>query len=87
MYIILVYDVHTKRVGKVLKKARQYLHWVQNSVLEGEVTEASYRKLKNDLEKIVDTEEDSLLFYVLKSEKYTQRELIGIQKGGERWFL
>ena len=36
MYIILVYDVSEKRVFKVLKIARKYITWIQNSVLEGE---------------------------------------------------
>ena len=38
MFIILVYDVGEKRVAKVLKICRKYLNWVQNSVLEGEIS-------------------------------------------------
>lgn len=34
----MVYDVNEKRVNKVLKIGRKYLNWVQNSVLEGEIT-------------------------------------------------
>ena len=52
MYIILVYDVGEKRVAKALKTCRKYLTWVQNSVFEGEITDAKYKKLKYDLEKI-----------------------------------
>jgi len=37
IYIILVYDVSEKRVFKVLKIARKYITWIQNSVLEGEI--------------------------------------------------
>ncbi|ACA60306.1 CRISPR-associated endonuclease Cas2 [Candidatus Desulforudis audaxviator] len=85
MYVILVYDVNVARVGKVLKRARRYLTWVQNSVLEGELTEASYRALKSDLARVIDTREDSVLFYVLGARKYTRRELMGVQKGGEEW--
>lgn len=40
MYVIIVYDVGEKRVGKMLKLCRQYLCWIQNSVLEGELSEA-----------------------------------------------
>jgi CRISPR-associated endonuclease Cas2 len=43
MFLILVYDVNEKRVNKVLKTCRKYLHWVQNSVLEGEISEAKKR--------------------------------------------
>jgi len=85
LYVILVYDVNVARVSKVLKTARKYLHWVQNSVLEGELTEAGFRKLKLELERIIDREEDSILFYVLGSQRYTRREMIGVRKGGEEW--
>ena len=40
MYVILIYDVNVKRVGKMLKLCRQYLCWIQNSVFEGEISEA-----------------------------------------------
>ena len=49
MFIILVYDVGEKRVAKVLKKCRQYLYWVQNSVFEGEITPAKLKMLKEEL--------------------------------------
>ena len=39
MYLIMVYDINEKRVKKVLKIGRKYLDWIQNSVLEGEITE------------------------------------------------
>jgi len=87
LYVILVYDVNTKRVSKVLKISRQYLTWVQNSVLEGELTAATFRALQTDLKKVIDTEEDSLLFYVLGSGKYAERKSIGIKKGGEEWIF
>ncbi|CEP66644.1 CRISPR associated protein Cas2 [Moorella glycerini] len=87
MYVILVYDVNVNRVNKVLKVARKYLHWVQNSVLEGELTEARYRKLKAELLAIINEKEDSLLFYTFNTRKYTSREAIGVKKGGEEWIL
>ncbi|MEM2112355.1 MAG: CRISPR-associated endonuclease Cas2 [Candidatus Bathyarchaeia archaeon] len=87
MYVILVYDVNVKRVAKVLKVARKYLHWVQNSVCEGELTEAGYEKLKAEIKKVIKTEEDSIIFYQLKTMKYTKRETIGVKKGGEELVL
>lgn len=82
MFVILVYDVNQKRVGKVLKIARKYLNWVQNSVLEGEITETNLKKLKKELILIMNTEEDSAILYQLRSTKYSSREIIGIEKGG-----
>lgn len=83
MFVILVYDVNTKRVNKVLKKSRKYLNWVQNSVLEGEISEVNYIKLKTELQKIINIEEDSCLFYTFRTMKYSARESLGIKKGGE----
>lgn len=83
MFVILVYDVNTKRVNKVLKKARKYLNWVQNSVLEGEISEANYRKLKMELQNVINEEEDSCLFYTFRTTKYSLRESMGVKKGGD----
>ena len=47
MFIILVYDIDVKRVGKVLKKCREYLNWVQNSVFEGEITDVGGKDKPN----------------------------------------
>ncbi|SHJ60937.1 CRISPR-associated endonuclease Cas2 [Paramaledivibacter caminithermalis] len=87
MFVILVYDVNTKRVAKVLKTARKYLYWVQNSVLEGDITEANFTKLKGELLKKINQEEDSVLFYTFRSKNYSKREEYGVKKGGEDNFL
>lgn len=83
MKVILVYDVNQKRVSRVLKTCRKYLHWVQNSVFEGEITEGRLERLKTELKKIIDQDEDSVVIYTFQSEWYTKRETIGIKKGGE----
>lgn len=83
MFVIEVYDVNEKRVAKVLKVSRKYLYWVQNSVLEGDISEANYKKLKMELKRIIDTDEDSLMFYTFRTTRYSQRESLGVVKGGE----
>mgnify|MGYP000954053601 CR=1 FL=1 len=87
MFIILVYDVGVKRVAKVLRQSRKYLYWVQNSVLEGEISPANFKKLKEELKRIIDPDEDSLIFYILRSTKYSSREIIGLKKGGQEIIL
>lgn len=87
MFVILVYDVGQKRVGKVLKTARKYLYWVQNSVLEGEINESSFKKLKTELTDIIDKDYDSIMFYTFRTTKYSEREIIGVKKGGQDNFL
>jgi CRISPR-associated protein Cas2 len=87
VFVILVYDFGEKRVARALKIARKYLHWVQNSVFEGEISVANYEKLKRELKKLMDEEEDSVIFYTFRSTKYTKRELLGLKKGGDENIL
>lgn len=82
MFVILVYDVKQKRVAKVLKTARKYLNWVQNSVLEGDITEANLKKLKKELAMVMNLAEDSAIIYQFRTAKYSTREIIGVEKGG-----
>lgn len=87
MYIILVYDVSEKRVFKVLKTARKYITWVQNSVLEGEISISGFEKLKIEIKKIIKPEEDSILFYIIRDLKYTSKENIGVIKNSDEKFF
>jgi len=87
VFVIMVYDVAQKRVGKVLKTSRKYLYWIQNSVLEGEINESSFRQLKIEIEQIIDEDYDSVIFYTFRTTKYSNREILGVQKGGEDNFL
>lgn len=83
VFIILVYDINQKRVNKVLKKCRQYLHWVQNSVLEGEISDANIKKLKMELKHIIKKDEDSIIIYCFRTTKYSSREIMGLEKGSQ----
>lgn len=83
MFIILVYDVNVKRVAKILKICRKYLYWVQNSVLEGEISDANLVKLKTEIRKTMYDKEDSVIIYSLRTTKYSSREEMGVRKGGE----
>jgi len=83
LFVILVYDVNVKRVAKVLKTCRRYLHWVQNSVLEGEISEAGLKKLKTELVRIISPMEDSVIIYNLRTTKYSSRDILGLKKGGD----
>ncbi|MHB1128409.1 MAG: CRISPR-associated endonuclease Cas2 [Bacillota bacterium] len=87
MFVILVYDINVKRVAKVLKRSRKYLYWVQNSVLEGEISETNFNKLKMELARIIEEEEDSVIFYTFRTTKYSNRETMGLKKGGDENIL
>ena len=87
LFVILVYDIGEKRVAKVLKTCRKYLYWVQNSVFEGEISVANLEKLKIELNRIINVEEDSIIIYQFRTTKYSSVEIMGIKKGGEDNFL
>lgn len=86
MYYIAVYDVNQKRVGKMLRLFRKYLHHIQNSVFEGELSDADYLRLKAEIKKIIDESEDSVIFFALNG-KYLQRETLGTEKNEPTNFL
>lgn len=77
MYVLIVYDVAVERGSKVYKKLKQYLHWRQNSVFEGELTEAQIEKLRAEVSKLIDEASDSVLLYIARDEKWLQRDAIG----------
>ncbi|WP_461867222.1 CRISPR-associated endonuclease Cas2 [Thermococcus sp.] len=78
MYVVVVYDVNVSRVNRVKKFLRQHLHWVQNSVFEGEVTLAEFERIKAGLTDIINKDEDSIVIYKLRS--MPKRESMGVEK-------
>lgn len=80
MYIILVYDIGEKRVAKMLKLCRVYLNWIQNSVFEGEITGVKLRELKSKAKGIMNPEEDSLIIFKSREERWLDKEVIGKEK-------
>lgn len=80
MYIIAVYDVGQKRVGKMLKLCRQYLHWIQNSVFEGEISEVKLEELKIRAREIMDLEDDSFIIFKTRQEKWLDKEIVGKER-------
>lgn len=77
MYVILVYDIGQKRVGKMLKLCRRYLNWIQNSVFEGEISEVKLKELIAKAEIIMDTETDSVIIFKTRQEKWLEKQIVG----------
>ncbi|MBY0347388.1 MAG: CRISPR-associated endonuclease Cas2 [Hydrotalea flava] len=80
MYIILVYDIEQKRVGKMLKLCRIYLNWIQNSVFEGEITEVKLKELIVKAKIMMDIKTDSLIIFKSRQEKWLEKQVIGKEK-------
>ena len=83
MMLVVAYDVDTtniggdKRLRKVAKLIERYGSRVQNSVFEVILDPAQLVKMKSELEKIIDTKEDSVRIYRLGSTYQNKIEVIG----------
>lgn len=77
VFVIVVYDINQKRVGKALKICRKYLAHVQKSVFEGNITEGKLKQLKGELFRLIKVEEDAVCIYRFESPKYAKKEELG----------
>ncbi len=88
MYVILVYDIGEKRVGKMIKLCRQYLNWIQNSVFEGEISEVKLKELTLKAKKIMKEEEDdSLIIFSSRTASFLDKQIIGKERASTDIFL
>lgn len=87
MYVILVYDFKEKRVGKMLRLCRKYLHWIQNSVFEGEITEVKLKELLQKANAFMDKTEDSIILFKHSSMIMMEKEIIGEERSSTDIFL
>lgn len=83
MFVLITYDVNTqtasgrKRLNKLAKQCVNYGQRVQNSVFEFVIDAAQFRKVKDQLEKIIDPQCDSLRFCYLGKNYKNKVEHIG----------
>ena len=68
-------------MARALKTCRKYLNWVQNSVFEGEISEVNLKKLKAEMTRIMNMSEDSVIIYTWRTQRYSSREILGVEKG------
>jgi CRISPR-associated protein Cas2 len=78
VFVILVYDTLAERNPGVLKTCRQYLHWVQRSVFEGELSAAQYRSLTRELTAQIDVSYDSVRIYATRAAEFIDKHTIGV---------
>jgi len=75
LLVLITYDVNTetpagrKRLRQVAKACIDYGQRVQNSVFECEVDASQLLVAKDKLVKLIDTDKDSLRFYVIGNKK------------------
>lgn len=82
MYIILVYDIKTDTKGKkilpkVHKICKKYLVHIQNSVFEGEITDANLLMLEKEVSSIIREDEDSVIVFKSRNSKWLDKSFWG----------
>jgi CRISPR-associated protein Cas2 len=80
MYVVLVYDIEEKRVGKMLKLCRRYLNWIQNSVFEGEISDVKLKELIQEAKSIMKEEKDSIIVFKSRQEKWLEKQVVGKER-------
>lgn len=83
MYIILIYDIAQDNGGakvspNIFKTCKKYLTHVQKSVFEGEITPALLVKLRMELDKYIRDEEDSVIVFSSRQERWLEKEFWGV---------
>ncbi|ELZ59543.1 CRISPR-associated endonuclease Cas2 [Haloferax volcanii] len=86
MYVVMVYDLEAERTHKALKLGRRYLTHVQNSVLEGEISEGDLATLRNEVEDLLKPGESTII-YELSSDTLLDRSVYGDDPTDEKRFL
>jgi len=80
IYVVVVYDVAVERIDGVRHFLRQHLNWIQNSAFEGELSEGEIERVKVGLRKLIKEDEDSIIFFIVSSQKWMKKEVLGIEK-------
>lgn len=86
MLVLITYDVSTtsaegrRRLTRVAKKCLNYGQRVQNSVFECILDPTQFRRLKYELEALIDKEKDGLRFYNLGENYKAKVEHIGAKR-------
>jgi len=92
VYVILVYDIKLDEKGprilrNVFKIVKKYLHHIQNSVFEGDISEAQIIKLKFELADYIRKDVDSVIMFESRSEKWLEKEFLGMKDDNTSNFL
>lgn len=92
MYVVLVYDVSQnnngqKRWSHIFKICKKYLSHIQNSVFEGEISKVQLTKLQQELKPYIDKQEDSVIIFESRQEKWLNKVFWGKEEDKTSFFL
>jgi len=79
LYIVVCYDIiDDRKRAKVAKVMQSYGVRVQKSVFDCRITYHQYMKMRRQLEKVIDFEEDSIRYYSLCSRCQSAVQVSGL---------
>ncbi len=92
MYVILVYDIKSEDGGqkiwsKTFKVCKRYLHHIQNSVFEGELTKAQIVQMEYEIKNIIRKDKDSVIMFTSRNERWLEKDMWGVQEDKTSNFL
>ena len=75
MYVVLVYDISQEKNGasrwsRIFKICKKYLSHIQDSVFEGELSNAQLERFKQELKGHINKELDSVILFKSRQEKW-----------------
>lgn len=92
MYVVAVYDISLDEKGnrnwrKIFGICKRYLHHIQNSVFEGELSEVDIQRLKYEVSKYIRDDLDSFIIFKSRNERWMEKEMLGLQEDKTDNFL
>ena len=83
MYVIFVYDISMDSKGKkvwrkVFQISKIYLHHIQNSVFEGELSKAQIYEFNKKIKKEIRIDKDSVILFKSRNKRWLEKEFLGI---------
>ncbi|MFE1169673.1 CRISPR-associated endonuclease Cas2 [Nocardiopsis sp. NPDC058789] len=80
MHVVVVYDTAAERNPQILRTCRLYLHHVQRSVFEGQLSPAQFKRFESAVKDVIDDGYDHVLVYTFPPGVVPQRLAWGIAK-------
>ena len=71
----------------MLKHCRKYLNWIQNTVIEGEISEVRLHELLISAKKIMKEESDSIIIFKGRDIRWTEKQIVGRERSNIDIFL
>ena len=92
MYVVLVYDISQEKNGasrwsRIFKICKKYLSHIQDSVFEGELSNAQLERFKQELKGHINKELDSVILFKSRQEKWLDKEFWGKEEDRTSRFL